>query len=250
MIRTVQSALCLLLSPVLVAQQVAGGVRQSTSESDQRSSRSMQSSTVIVPKGTQIPLVLLESISSASARKRQLIRFAVARDVMANGTVLIQRGTAATGLVWKVQKAITGKRDGYVIFELVSLTLPDGPLPVSQYVSNGNDDGGDGWCYGFGSCLILFVFMYAICLPIVSVKDLFDRPHDPPVSAQDETKAACSPIWAVTKKAYPVTITHSDTPQWLQKSTRHARCRRMSFAGSDLHCRWTRKAQPCASDRS
>jgi hypothetical protein len=216
MIRTtVQSALCLLLSPFLVAQQVAGGAMQTTSQSDQRSSVPTQS-TITVPKGTKIPLVLLESLSSATARKRQLIRFAVARDVMANGTVVIRRGTRALGVVTKSRKAISGKKDGFFLFDLVNLTLPDGPRPITEYAGGGSSNDGDGWCYGFGSCLVLFVFMYAIYLPIVSMKDLFDRQPRPPVSATDETKAVCSPIWAITKTTYPIniaSIANSDTLQ-------------------------------------
>ena len=206
---TLQAALCLLLSPLLVAQQTPGSTGQAP---DQNPSATTRSSKREIPKGTRIPLVLLDPLSSATAQKGQTIRFAVARDVVVDGTTVIRRGAAATGIVTKARKAVAGKRDGYVWFDLVSLTLPGGPLTITHYVQSESADGGDGWCWGFGSCLVLLVMMYTIYFPIQSVKDLFDRPHPSPISTNDETKAACSPTWAVTKTIYAVRSTQSVTP--------------------------------------
>ena len=207
MIRTtLQSALCLFLSPLLVAQQVAGNTRQEPPPA--------QSNQIRLPKGTWIPLVLLDPISSATARKGDTIRFAVARDIDAQGTVVIRRGTAASGIVTKVRKAVQGKRDGYVLFDLVNVKLTNGALPLTEHLSGRESNSGDGMCWGVASCVLLFIGMYAIYLPIISVKDLFDRSPRAPVSARDETKASCSPVWsAFTKTTDWIDHVQPDVPE-------------------------------------
>lgn len=191
---TLQSALCLSLSPLLVAQQVGTNTAQEPRENHPASTPSAQ---IEIPKGTWIPLVLLDPISSATARKGEIIKFAVARDIVAHGTVLIRRGTPASGIITKVRKAIEDKEDGYFVFDLVGVNLQNGVLPVTEHVSSRDIDSGDGMCWGVASCALLLVGMYLIFLPIVTVKDIFYRTPRPPVSARDETKETCSPIWSV-----------------------------------------------------
>jgi len=74
---TLQAALCIALSPLLVAQHT----------------RPLSKPVLVsLPKGTQLNLVLLETISSFTARKGQAIRLAVATDLMAGGCVVIPVG--------------------------------------------------------------------------------------------------------------------------------------------------------------
>jgi hypothetical protein len=85
------SALCICLSPLLVAQQAAN---------------------VNIPKDTKIELVSLERVSSQNAIRGATVRFAVARDVAIGGVLLLPAGTPVSGIVTKVDRGVAGKRAG------------------------------------------------------------------------------------------------------------------------------------------
>ncbi len=74
-----QSALCICLSTMLVAQQPAA-----------------KPNTVRLPKDTSIQLKLDQDVSSATVHKGDLIRYVVAEDVVAEGATVIPAGTAVT----------------------------------------------------------------------------------------------------------------------------------------------------------
>jgi hypothetical protein len=117
--RMLQSALCLILCPLLVAQQLPA-----PASTDDASLRSMPAPATVappplpefvtIPKHTKVELISLEEVSSATATKGQFVRLAVANDVLVNGMVVIPRGTLASGAVSYVIKGAPGKRDGYL----------------------------------------------------------------------------------------------------------------------------------------
>ena len=69
---------------------------------------------ITIPKGTKIRLKLMDTVSSATAENGQKFYMAVADDVALDGLIIIPKGTAATGILRHVKKAVPGKRDGNV----------------------------------------------------------------------------------------------------------------------------------------
>jgi hypothetical protein len=114
-----QSTLCLVLCPLLVAQQAAPPT--ASADAPQPSMPAPATDTprplpefVTVPKGTEIELVMLDSLSSATNKRGDTIRFAVAKDVIVDGIVAIHAGTPVTGIVTAVKKMIPHKSSGQI----------------------------------------------------------------------------------------------------------------------------------------
>lgn len=103
--KLLQSALCLFLSPLLLAQQNA-------------SPR--------VPEDTKIELLALDSLSSNSAIAGTAVRFAVAKDVVVNGVIVFRAGAPVTGTVTKVVRSVAGKRDGFLGIRVREISLQGG----------------------------------------------------------------------------------------------------------------------------
>jgi hypothetical protein len=80
------------------------------------------SSTVVLPEGTEVHLVLLGPISSATATKGQSVHFAIAQDNVSP----FPPGTAATGVVKSVRKGIPGKQNGSLEIQPRTILLKDG----------------------------------------------------------------------------------------------------------------------------
>jgi hypothetical protein len=102
-IRTnLQSALCLCLAPMLVAQQTA----------EPQSARYASQPTVmfpgemVIPKGMRIELVSVENVSSATAKEKSLVRFALAKDLLVNGVTVLDAGTPVEGRVSRVRRGV------------------------------------------------------------------------------------------------------------------------------------------------
>ncbi|HEY2470389.1 MAG TPA: hypothetical protein VGI45_21520 [Terracidiphilus sp.] len=207
MIRTtLQSALCLVLSPLLVAQQVAPGLRDGNSSSTQTTK---SPETITLPRKTVVALVLLESVSSATAQKGDKVRLAVAKDVSIEGTVVIPKGTPASGLVAHVQKAVPGKRDGDVEIKPASLTLSDGrEVSLRQYV----DRSGDG-CGSPGECTAVAVILILL-IPVFigeGIASLF--PHHRPMTGRDQEIEQCQSVWASTIASVRISPAVPDSSQ-------------------------------------
>ncbi|MGA8088217.1 MAG: hypothetical protein WCA10_12980 [Terracidiphilus sp.] len=183
MIRTtLQSALCLVLSPLLVAQQATSGGQNQVAQA--------KAATIALRKGTYVPLVFLETVSSSTAQKGQSVRLVVKDNVIVSGTVAIPRGTPVTGVVTCVRKAIPGQRNGSLWVQPVSLTLPDGsPLSLREAPD------GDGMANGLTG-----VMFTVAALPFWiadMVKAPFER-HKPVEPGNDEVFPACSDSWSAS----------------------------------------------------
>lgn len=87
-----------------------------------------RSGLVTVAKGTEIELALQEDVSSADAQNGQVVRMAVDKDVVIDGRVAIPKGTAVTGEVVHVRRAVPGMTDGDVEIRPRGLTLADGTI--------------------------------------------------------------------------------------------------------------------------
>jgi len=128
--RLLQSALCIFLSPLLVAQQVPQSADpqvsgQSTPRND--TLPLTPSGFVAVTKYTEVDLVALDAISSVTATVGSKIRFRVARDVIVQNTTVVPAGTL---LIATITKVITASkkhhRDGKVKVRFEDLKLASG----------------------------------------------------------------------------------------------------------------------------
>jgi hypothetical protein len=132
--RFLQSALCICLSPLLVAQ------------------RNSVTGTVMVPKNTKIELMALETVSSETARKGSLIRFAVVNNVIFDGITVIADGSPVTGIVTKVNRGVAFHRWAELRIHVKEVRIGSGlRLPLSPWQDVGREGtGGDlAWCIVF-----------------------------------------------------------------------------------------------------
>jgi hypothetical protein len=200
MIRKIlHSALCLGLSPLLAAQQVAGPPQIHDPQKTQSALAPMKP--VTLPKELEIPLVQLEDVSSTTAAVGQTVRMAVGKDVIVDGVVVIPKGTPARSVVRWVTRPIPGKRDGNLRIKPVTLTLPDNSrISLRDY-----DNSGDGVCYSRVSCGIVYVLVFPIIVSeLIAIP--FEKKHE---TGEDHVWPACSIVPAQSAKnvvVHPVAV--------------------------------------------
>jgi len=189
MIRSMlQSVLCLILCPLLVAQQAASS-EQSPVTPESLPAAQSKAATITLRRGTIVPLFPLETISSATAHVSQIVRFTVSKDVDVDGMIVIPKGTPASGVVTYVRKAILGQRDGRVGVQPVSLSLPDGssvPLREAPY----SDPEAEG---------LTGVMLFIAALPFV-FSDMYKEKHHAPQPGNEQTLPLCYQWWGTTTK--------------------------------------------------
>lgn len=112
---TLQSALCLVLSPLLVAQQAVP------------TPASPHAPSITIPKDTKIELIAMESISSETAIKGSTVRFEVANDISVNGLIVLWAGTPVTGKVTKVRRGTAYRQWAVLKIRVNAVTLTNGP---------------------------------------------------------------------------------------------------------------------------
>ncbi|MGB0065219.1 MAG: hypothetical protein WBP85_12300 [Terracidiphilus sp.] len=169
---------CLAFSPLLVAQQAASSIEAPTNTSKP----------VVLSKGTEVVFALLESVSTATAKNGQEVRLAVANDVEVNGSIVIPKGTHATGKVTQLRKAIAGKRDGSFSIKPISLTLTDGKqLKLREHPPDACEP--DGPCWLLNALAMPFY-------PLLLIHDAADRSdNDNLESGKEFIAEECSPQW-------------------------------------------------------
>jgi hypothetical protein len=173
--RLIESTTALCLALLLTAEAVGQEARQ-----PQVSAQTpvAQSSTNL-PRDTEVELILMETVSSATATKGQAVRLAVAKDIFVQGRILIPRGTLASGVVSRVRKGVPGERDGNVEVRPVALTLADGTkLKLKEYPTGEDACGDMGPCWAFGLFAVVISPLVVAVLPVVAVVALFQRDRD------------------------------------------------------------------------
>jgi hypothetical protein len=127
--KVLQSALCLLLSPLLAAQHVAQTAASSSSPQPGAPAATSLPATppvpeaITIPKGTAIGLIELETASSATASKGDPVRYVVAEDIVVDGVTAIRAGTPVTGTVTKAKKSSTHHQEGELEIAVRELAL-------------------------------------------------------------------------------------------------------------------------------
>lgn len=85
---------------------------------------------VRVMPGTEVQLVLEESLSSQTATKGQKFSLAVEQDVLVQGRVVIPKGSPASGLVVRAEPNGTFGKPGLLQLRIQSLTLEGRRIPL------------------------------------------------------------------------------------------------------------------------
>lgn len=183
--KLLESALCICLAPLSMAQQGAPPVGAPTKANKP----------IVVKKKTFIQLLTLEAVSSATATKGQSVHMVVKEDVVIDGVIAISKGTPATGIVAGVRKAVRRKKNGSVTItpESVNPSSAD-PIALRHYNYTLEDDA---MCSGFLNCLPLAAGAY-----VYGAGDLIAYPfRKHQVTGEDEVLPACSEEWSVVSKS-------------------------------------------------
>jgi hypothetical protein len=130
--RMVQSALCLCLSPLLIAQhanpqqsqtQVAHETTQPSPTPPPRQAKGF----VTIPNRTKVELVALDKVSSGTASIGSPVRFAVANDIAVNGVVVLHAGVPVTGVVAKVKRGVAYRQWAELRVRVDEIQVGNGP---------------------------------------------------------------------------------------------------------------------------
>lgn len=98
--------------------------------------------TVIIKSGTVIPMELMTTLSSKTARTGQMVDFRVTNDVKVNGKVVIAAGSIAQGQVVRSQKNGLMGKEGELEISVKTIRAVDGTI---VYLSNNSlTDEGNG----------------------------------------------------------------------------------------------------------
>ena len=95
------------------------------------------------PAGTAIPVIITESLSSATAQDGQPFNGTVTRDVVANGAVIIPSGSAVSGRVTDAKDAGHFKGHSLLAIELTSVRRHGETVPIAtdSYTVEGKNRG-------------------------------------------------------------------------------------------------------------
>jgi hypothetical protein len=86
---------------------------------------------LVLNAGLPITLAVAEEVNSSTHKEGDIFKLTVMSDVMSGGTVVIPRGTPATGeITWRTGKGAFGK-SGKLEFALRSIDLGGNPIPVT-----------------------------------------------------------------------------------------------------------------------
>ena len=204
--------LCIILIALLAVQPACAQEIVTVPLQPPAATTSPASSPGILAQGTEIRLVLLNTISSATADKGQPVHLAVAQDVGVNGAMAIPRGTPAEGIVAWVRKGVPGKRDGALRLEARTILLPNGTkLKLSRDPDN---------CAVNAACWVFYGWMgvvEAIFLPIelpqLAIHSIQhkDHPNHHRFEGLDVSREACRIGSAYTAHKLKISTVHAPT---------------------------------------
>lgn len=96
---------------------------------------------ITVPRGTLIPVTLMEAISSKKSKSGQIFKYQIAEDVMYSGSIIIPRNTIARGEVLKAKKASILLKKGQLELDFKNIEAVDGTnirLIVGEFAEEEN----------------------------------------------------------------------------------------------------------------
>lgn len=198
--KAIPSVIVLCLVSMLMAQQAESAPNLQIG-TDIAASMPSAPGRVTLPKHTEILLILLETVSSATAHKGQLVRMEVAQAINLDGITVVPAGTPALGVVRHVSKAVRGEHNGSIQIEPLRLEIPNGsPIGLRDGFHEGGGDP-DGVCSGFVNCLPVDVIgalgtvAYLAALPFA--RHIGDGIKE---GGEDVILESCSRHWAETSR--------------------------------------------------
>jgi len=224
--------LCFLMTTSLFAQETAA-VATIAVQPPVVESHAATPTLVKLKPGTEVDLALLDPVSSATAVKGQPVKFVVAKDVIAEGLVVIPTGTPATGIVRAVRKGAKGKHNGYVVLQPQTVALADGTmLTLKEYPPGEPTCGNLGPCFGLVAAVVLLAPIWA---PIIGLGMLIALPwmipywtkeKKPEVAGTDEVKEACQHTTMYTGAEFkiPANATEASQPPAPKESMDLGQC--------------------------
>ncbi|HEY1159243.1 MAG TPA: hypothetical protein VGE83_01355 [Terracidiphilus sp.] len=175
MIRSMlQAALCLILSPLLIAQQVSPAMAEQAAISPLPSpypATDFSSQTVTIPMDTRVALRFKPGISSADAKVGDRIRYTLAYDLIAEGHVVAPAGTAVYSTI-----SFARRKDATQNAEF-RYTAPELDLGNGNRILFKTQDPEPS--LNPFRIVALYVFVFTCLMPFAIVKSLphvFDRP--------------------------------------------------------------------------
>ena len=150
--RMIQTALCLILSPLLVAQQVTAPATESAATAKSPVSLPTANSsprTVHIPMDTLVVLRLEQRVSTADAKPGDRVRLTLVNDLAVGGRVVVPAGTFCNVTITGVWRA--SPKDPYLVagirFSAPKLDLGQGQriqLTDLNYVQRHDHSDGEG----------------------------------------------------------------------------------------------------------
>jgi hypothetical protein len=96
---------------------------------------------VLLAEGTPVHLVLLEELSSATARAGERVVLRVARDVLVGDTVVIARGAEAAAAVASVERRRVFRRTPKLTLRMSWVEVADGESVTLRAAANADERG-------------------------------------------------------------------------------------------------------------
>jgi hypothetical protein len=118
-----------------------------------------------IERDSKLSLILTEPVSSATAKKGQILRLELQEPWVVEGQVILPQGTPVTGIVGSVQRAVPGKKNGHVVVTAGSIQLPSGQkAPLELWMPDRKDCDGE-----MGACIFVYGLWATLELPLIVV---------------------------------------------------------------------------------
>jgi hypothetical protein len=126
---------------------------------------------VTVPDGTEIPLILEKSLSSAGAKAGDSVQFKVASPVLAERFVLVPQGTAVSGTIVQVRQRGHFGKNGEINIAIKDIVLPVGKsVSVRQTLEPSEHKHTSGKATGeVGRAVVESIPFFGVTLPMIAV---------------------------------------------------------------------------------
>jgi hypothetical protein len=157
-----------------------------------------------IERGSRLTLGLAEPVSSATAKKGQIVRLKLREPWVVEGHTILPAGTPAVGTVGSVQRAVPGKKNGHVVITAGSVQLPSGrSLPLDLEMPDRQDCDG-----AMAGCVATYTVFFIVESPLLLIElpIILAHPHElrkafrtEPTAGVDSNLPAGCEIFAFTK---------------------------------------------------
>jgi hypothetical protein len=181
--RLLQSVLCFILCPLLVATQVAAETGPQSSEPATPKAVNIQAlpASLVSVNGRKIELVAQEPVSIEAVMTGSPFQFVVDKDVTVEGVTVMHAKTPVTGVIAKINRGSYEKnRDGYLDLQLSEsaggrpVTVRLGGIPPEPVYHSTSGAGWNGAGNPAVTGLKIVLIAVAVILGIVLIRGIGD----------------------------------------------------------------------------